>query len=228
MKITISEELKKILPDFSIIAYQMTVNVTKTKEVDDLLDEVIKEVNAKYTIEEVVNIPKLKKSRDAYKKLGKDPSRYRLATESLIRRIAKGLGLYRINDTVDLGNILSVKTMRSVCVVDMDKIVGDIYIRIGNESDEYYGINRGHINVDKIPVYTDDLSPFGTPTSDTERTAITADTKRILVMLICFDKSDLESDEALLLDLYKKYQHAVNILKIEETLWTKHQILLKQ
>ena len=90
MKITISEELKKILPDFSIIAYQMTVNVTKTKEVDDLLDEVIKEVNAKYTIEEVVNIPKLKKSRDAYKKLGKDPSRYRLATESLIRRIAKG------------------------------------------------------------------------------------------------------------------------------------------
>ena len=42
MKITISEELKKILPDFSIIAYQMTVNVTKTKEVDDLLDEVIK------------------------------------------------------------------------------------------------------------------------------------------------------------------------------------------
>ena len=37
-------------------------------------------------------------------------------------------------------------------------------------------------------------------------------------MLICFDKSDLESDEALLLDLYKKYQHAVYILKIEETL----------
>ena len=218
MKIKISQSLQDKLPDFKIIAYQMDVNVTKTKEVDDLLENLIKETSSMYQIEEVVNIPKLKKSRDAYKKLGKDPSRYRLATESLIRRIVKGLGLYRINDIVDLGNILSVKTMRSVCVVDSDKIVGDIYVRLGNETDEYYGINRGHINVDKIPVYTDDISPFGTPTSDTDRTAISLNTKKIIVMLICFDQSDLQTDEALLLNLYQEYGHALNIKKIEEAI----------
>ena len=218
MKIKISQSLQDKLPDFKIIAYQMDVNVTKTKEVDDLLENLIKETSSMYQIEEVVNIPKLKKSRDAYKKLGKDPSRYRLATESLIRRIVKGLGLYRINDIVDLGNILSVKTMRSVCVVDSDKIVGDIYVRLGNETDEYYGINRGHINVDKIPVYTDDISPFGTPTSDTDRTEISLNTKKIIVMLICFDQSDLQTDEALLLNLYQEYGHALNIKKIEEAI----------
>ena len=215
MEIKISKELKQILPDFNVIGYTLEVDNLKTKVVDELLSEVYNKHYNPDGLMSVVTIPKLKESRDGYKKLGKDPSHTRLACEALYRRVLKGDGLYRLGDIIDLGNILSVETLRSVCVVDADKIDGDVLIRIGNKEDIYYGINRGLINVDKIPVYTDILGPFGNPTSDTDRTKVTIDTKRILIMIICFSDTDIEQDEAYMLDLYKQYANARNIQKLE-------------
>lgn len=210
--ITINSCLSNIY--FDVIAYQMEVENNKTLAVSQLFDELISEIKNKYQISDVVNIPKLKYSRDGYKSLGIDPSRYRLATESLIRRIVKGFDVYRINDLVDLGNILSVKTNRSVCVVDSDKLVGDIKITKGTKEDIYEGINRGIINITNMPVYCDDISFFGTPTSDTMRTAVSDETKNIIVMIICFDSSDKEQDENILIDLYKTYANAKEITKL--------------
>lgn len=210
--ITIDSCLKKV--NLNVIAYTLDVKNQTTIEVENLTKTQINEVMTKYKIEDVVNIPKLKKSRDAYKKLGIDPSRYRLATESLIRRIVKGNGLYRINDIVDLGNILSIKTLRSVCVVDLDKIKGDIFITQGLNTDVYEGINRGIINITNMPVYQDDLGNFGTPTSDTMRTAVSDDTSKILVMIICFGQDDEDKeDEKLLIELYQKYANGTNFTK---------------
>lgn len=210
--ITIDSCLKKV--NLNVIAYTLDVKNQTTTEVENLTKIQINEVMTKYKIEDVVNIPKLKKSRDAYKKLGIDPSRYRLATESLIRRIVKGNGLYRINDIVDLGNILSIKTLRSVCVVDLDKIKGDIFITQGLNTDVYEGINRGIINITNMPVYQDDLGNFGTPTSDTIRTAVSDDTSKILIMIICFGQDDEDKqDEKLLIELYQKYANGTNFTK---------------
>ena len=210
--ITINKCLSTI--SFDVIAYQMDVDNKKTDTVKELFDNVITEVKDAYQITDVVNIPKLKISRDGYKKLGIDPSRYRLATESLIRRIVKGFDVYRIGDIVDLGNILSIKTKRSVCVVDLDKVIGDIHITQGTKEDIYEGINRGIINITNMPVYCDEIGPFGTPTSDTIRTAVNSDTKSILVMIICFDNTDLILDEELLISLYQTYANAKNITKL--------------
>ena len=210
--ITISEELKNL--PFYVIGYTMDVENNKTEKVKKYFDEVINEVKNKYQISDVVNIPKLKVSRDGYKKLGIDPSRYRLACESLVRRIVKGFDVYRINDIVDLGNILSIQTQRSVCVVDLEKVIGDITISKGHKEDIYEGINRGLINITNMPAYKDDISYFGTPTSDTMRTAVSDTTKSILVMIICFDSSEMEQDELLLINLYKEFANATNIKKL--------------
>lgn len=215
MKIKINDDLKNILPKFQVIAYTMDVDNLKTKEVENKLEEIKQKYFNIDMLPNVVSIPKIKESRDGYKKLGKDPSHTRLACEALYRRVLKGEGLYRLGDIIDLGNILSVEIKRSVCVVDADKIESDVLIRIGNKEDIYYGINRGLINVDKIPVYTDILGPFGNPTSDTDRTKVTIDTKRILIMIICFSDTDIEQDEAYMLDLYKQYANARNIQKLE-------------
>ena len=82
------------------------------------------------------------------------------------------MDLYYVNNAVDIGNILSAQTQRSVAVLDEDKIEGDILIRIGKD-EPYEGIGRGNINIENIPVYCDEVGPFGTPTSDTPRTRIT-------------------------------------------------------
>ena len=215
MKINIAEELKNKIPEFSVIAYTMTVDNNSTMDVDNLLLSIKEEYTNFIPLTEVVGIPKIKVSRDGYKKLGKDPSHTRLACEALLRRVIKGDDLYRLGDIIDLGNILSIMTMRSVCVVDLDKVVGDVTIRIGTKEDIYYGINRGAINVDKIPLYTDNIGPFGNPTSDTDRTKVTSDTENILIMIICFNQDDMVEDEAKLLSLYQKYTNARNINKLE-------------
>ena len=142
------------------------------------------------------------------------PSRYRLATEALLRRVVKGIGLYRLGDLIDLGNILSIRTLRSICVVDLEKIKGDVTIRIGTKDDYFVAINRGVLNVDRLILYVDEAGPFGSPSSDRERTAITSTTNKILIMMICFEDKEKDIDEALMLDLYKNYAHAANIRKI--------------
>lgn len=219
MKLQISNSLKQVLPSFSISAYTFSLIESNdenhlSNELTKAFEELTEEYNQLYTLENVVKIEKIKYTRDGYKKLGKDPSHTRAACEALLRRILKYQSIYRLGDVIDLGNYLSLKLLKSVCVVDLDKICGDIEIRIGNENDEYYGINRGQINVNRIPLYTDELGPFGNPTSDTLRTAITNSTKNVLIMLIHFDEESIISDELITEETINKYLKINELKKI--------------
>ena len=214
MKVNISQDILNILPSFDVIAYTMDVDNLLTDEVTNFINDVVDQSKNEYSLEQIIKEPKILQSRNGYKKLGKDPSHTRVACENLWRRIIKGQPLYRLGDIIDLGNVLSILTKRSVCVVDKNKLVGDITIRLGNKEDIYMTINRGLLNVDKIPVYCDLNSPFGCPSSDTLRTAVDSNTKSIYIMIICFDGNEKEQDEQLLLDIFKKYTNAKNIEKI--------------
>lgn len=215
MIITIKKEISNILPDFNIHAFTMDVKVEDSTIIDNKIKELENKINSDYVLEEVLQIPSIKNARDSYKKLGKDPSRYRLACESLFRRLVKGNGLYRVNNVVDAGNVLSIELAKSTAVLDYNKLQGDIYIRIGTPDDIYYGIGRGLINVSNIPLYVDEVSPFGSPTSDTDRTSISSETKKILLMVICFDYLDKEIIEEISTNIFKKYAYATNIEKVE-------------
>ncbi len=210
MKINIDDNLLNKLPEFSVIAYLMDVENNKTILVENILDNLKSDI----LIEEVTSNLKIKETRDGYKKLGKDPSHTRPACEALLRRVIKGIKLYSLGDLIDLGNILSVETKRSVCVVDADKVQGNVTIRVGYEGEHVDAINRGLINAFNLPVYVDDEGIFGSPTSDTLRTSVTNTTKRILVMIICFSNQEKEQDEQLLKDLYVNYANAKNLIKL--------------
>lgn len=209
MTITISQDLQDKLPHFHIIAYTMAVTNGKTEVVKSLITS----LNSQYTLEDVCSIPLIKCARDAYKTLGKDPSHTRVATEALLRRVIKG-NLYPLGDVIDLGNYLSVVLERSVCVVDLDKLVGDILINIGQAGEYVEAIGRGHINAEKLITYRDTLGIFGSPTSDSIRTMVTETTKNILIMLICFDEEDPISLSEQIVKIYQKYANAKEIKKV--------------
>ncbi|MGD9886654.1 MAG: B3/4 domain-containing protein [Bacilli bacterium] len=215
MIITVDQSLVRILPDFTVIALVMDVSIQNSDEIKGLVTKYEKKIAEEYSLEEVLNIPLIKEGRDGYKKLGKDPSRYRLAVESLYRRIVKGNSLYLINNVVDTGNILSLATMRSVAVLDYHQIQGSVLIRLGRSDDEYYGIGRGLLNVSNIPIYEDEIGPFGSTTSDTLRTSITAHTQTILVFIICFSHSFLDEHKQLAKELFAKYAHGQNIRELD-------------
>ena len=215
MIIRIEREILDKLPSFNVLAYLMDVKLMGSNIIEGEIKKYESMIKEEYSLEEVLNIPLIKEARDSYKKLGKDPSRYRLAVESLYRRLVKGYGLYRINNLVDAGNILSIKLARSTAILDYEKIVGDVTIRLGREDDLYFGIGRGQINVSNIPVYVDEVGPFGSTTSDTERTMITNTTKKILVFVICFSETEIEKDKIETVSIFKKYAAAENIEEIE-------------
>lgn len=215
MEITIKKEITNKLPMFNIYAFSMDVKVQDSLIIEEKIKELEKGINEMYTLEQVLQIPSIKNARDGYKALGKDPSRYRLACESLFRRLVKGNGLYRVNNVVDAGNVLSIELAKSTAVLDYDKIRGNIHIRIGTNDDIYYGIGRGLINVNNIPLYVDEESPFGSPTSDTNRTAISENTKKILLMIICFDELDKDIIEQKAISIFEKYALATNVNKIK-------------
>ncbi|MCK0069235.1 B3/B4 domain-containing protein [Kordiimonas laminariae] len=121
--------------------------------------------------------------RTAFKTLGKDPSRYRPSSEALTRKILAGKDLYFVNNVVDCGNLVSLMTGVPIGCYDADKISGDITLRKGLENEEYTGIGKGTINLENLPLLADNDGPFGTPFSDSVRTAVTDDTTNLLFVL---------------------------------------------
>ena len=107
MNYRISEDLRNLLPLFDVIAYEIEFTedfnaMIKSKEVDEYLEKMYVEYPTLYNYDEITKIPKLKITRDGYKKMGKDPSHTRPACEALLRRIVKGNSLYRLGDVIDV------------------------------------------------------------------------------------------------------------------------------
>ncbi len=170
---------------------------------------------SKMTIESIKEIPTIKSTRETYKKLGKEPSRYRPSAEALHRRLVQGKKMYKISTPVDIINLISLKTGYSIGAYDADKIVGEIVFDKGNIDSQYHAIGRGLMNIENLPVFYDNLGAFGSPTSDSERTMITQTTKNIILILMNFGAHDF-FDETLFYssNLLKKYCSA-NDIRIE-------------
>lgn len=219
MKLTICNNLKAMVPDFNISAYTFDLDEINdpnqlSKKITNAFLDLKNHYQNLYTLDMVTSQKTIKQTRDGYKKLGKDPSHTRPACEALFRRILKDGYIYRLGNVIDFGNLLSLQLLKSVCVVDASKLQGDINIRIGTKDDEYYGINRGKINVDRLPLYTDEISPFGNPTSDTIRTAVTNQTKSIFLMVIHFSNDSIKEDEQMIEQMIHYYLKVKNLKKI--------------
>ena len=204
--IVIDHLLKEKVPTYCCAALSFEMNIAgSSSELKAEMAKLATHIAESLTLETLLKEPRIHAARTGYKALGKDPSRYRLATESLLRRLIKGNGLYHVSNAVDIGNVLSIKTQRSVAVLDEQQIQGDVLIRIGQD-EPYEGIGRGTINVENIPVYCDAIGPFGSPTSDTIRTAIKSDTKQILLFIMSFDGTDgLLEDVGLAKKLFRDF-----------------------
>jgi DNA/RNA-binding domain of Phe-tRNA-synthetase-like protein len=129
-----------------------------------------------------------------------------------MRRVIKGHQLYRINNVVDLINLVSLRTGFSIGGYDAEKISGDVIFDIGTKDEPYEAIGRGGLNIEFLPVLRDSVSPFGSPTSDSVRTSVTVNTKKFLMIIVGFSGEICTSETLdLSVSLLKKYAAADNI-----------------
>ncbi|MCF6366702.1 MAG: hypothetical protein L3J35_10925 [Bacteroidales bacterium] len=205
-KISVSNIIKNACPDIKLGIIYSSVVYNKYNEF--LWAEIKDEINriSEIKTEEVKNIPQIASSREAYKALGKEPARYRLSAEALHRRIINGKGIYQISNIVDVINLSSVKTGYSIGGYDFDEIQDDIIFGIGKKDEDYEAIGRGKMNIESLPVFYDNKGAFGSPTSDSVRTMITAKTVEILLIVINFGGHDnFDADLKMISELIQKY-----------------------
>ena len=132
-------------------------------------------------------IPGVRGSRLMYKAFGRNPGRYRVSSEALMRRVRRSDPLYRINSVVDVNNLISVRSGLSVGSYDLDKVQGEIVMRRGAAGETYPGIGKDAIDLENLLVLTDDLGAFGSSMSDSTRSMVTLETRDVLVVLHCFE-----------------------------------------
>lgn len=190
--IQISEEFAKVCPEFRGAA--VCAQVANTPFCESLWKQIeafTAGYRAKYTTDSIKEMRNIQATRQAYKRCGKDPSRYRPAAEALCRRILRDIPLYRIDTLVDLINLVSIATGYSIGGFDAGRICGEtLTLGIGRAGEPYDGIGRGELNIEGLPVYRDARGGIGTPTSDNERTKITLETTRLLTIINGYGGAD--------------------------------------
>jgi DNA/RNA-binding domain of Phe-tRNA-synthetase-like protein len=81
-----------------------------------------------------------------------------------------------------------------------------LVFRAGLPGESYKGIGKETINAEHLPVFADAEGPYGSPTSDSERTMIRMETTKAMLVIISFTgRAQLEeqmNDAAALLQQY--------------------------
>lgn len=182
--VSLSEEITNACPDLHVAV--VACDVTNTASDEQLWKEIAEvetTIRTSGKLEDINKFPPIQATRQAYKRLGKDPNRYRPSAEALRRRIFRELPLYKIDTLVDIINLLSIQSGYSIGGFDAEKIDGNLILGVGKEGEIYHGIGRGELNIAGLPVYRDNRGGVGTPTSDEERTKIDMNTKKLLMII---------------------------------------------
>lgn len=187
MKLSIDPGLRAKCPRLMLAILEAGVETSRAsealeRELCDCEERIRKLPDPKSLLESV----EVSATRTAYKALGKDPARYRGSAEALLRRIAAGKPLPRVNNVVDAINIISVESRIPIGLYQRSHLSGDIVFRRGAAGESYKGIGRYDLNLAGLPVFADDRGPHGSPTSDSERTMVTEATSEVVAILISF------------------------------------------
>jgi len=213
MSLQIDEKLKKRWPIIAIGSIQCDVHVEESG--DELKTELLSlSENIKNSLkrEDISKLPPIHEARKAYRALGKDPARYRLSSEALLRRIVNGKGLFFVNNIVEINNMVSLKSHQPICAFDSSQLQPPIRFTIGKTDDIYYGIGRGMMNIENLPVFEDQKGKFGSPTSDSERVKIQFSTQKLWMNIVSFSgEIQLEENLSELEKYLRKFGYAENI-----------------
>jgi lysyl-tRNA synthetase class 2 len=137
------------------------------------------------TTEEIGEYPEVKSYRKIYKETGIDWHSRRPSPEALLRRIAKGKGLYSINTCVDAYNLIVMKNRISIGAFDCDDIKFPTVLRFARKGEKILLLG------DKKPTeykegelaYFDQIGGYNIDFNyrDAQRTLISEKTKNLLI-----------------------------------------------
>ena len=214
INVKIDPRILEACPECRIGLIRATVvNGPTSDELWAEIEAAAEDIRKRFELLEINQRPAIAGTRHLYKALGKDPSRYRVSSEALCRRIIRGLGIYRLTTLIDVVNLVSIKSGYAISGLDGDRIEGDtLTMSVGTHDDVFNGIGRGPLNIEGMPVYRDAAGPIATPTSDEERTKFTEQTVTAQININAV-APEMPVEEAVdwMAQLLKKYACATDV-----------------
>lgn len=187
IQLKFSQEIRKADSNIKVAVIAAKVSVHESSsELLQYIETLCQDIHNKVSIDQIASFDQILEGRNTYKNLGKSPSKYRLSSEALLRRVVQGKGLYRVNNVVDINNIISIQSKCPVGSYDLDKIDSNIILKRAEDGEKYKGIGKDLINIEHLPVFADSEGSFGSPTSDSERAMIKNSSKNIIMCIYSF------------------------------------------
>jgi DNA/RNA-binding domain of Phe-tRNA-synthetase-like protein len=169
------------------------VEVTEAPEAFEELERIAQEYRSLNEGSTVGRVEGVAEARRLYRTFGIDPTSTRPSSEALLKRALAGRPLYHVNNVVDWGNAAALAGLLPLGLYDRDRIVGEeVLLRQGEPGEEFAGIRKGPVHVAGRLCVADAEGAFGSPTSDSHRTRITAGAGRILAVV--FGPADGEAE----------------------------------
>ena len=215
MKIEIGKQLFSVYSEIrlGVLRFQADVKEPDASFWEYMNNEVLTNVRKRIDGKEWNEISGIKGSRAAYKAFGRNPGRYRVSSEALLRRVRRGDELYRVNSVVDVNNLISVESGLSVGSYDLNNVHGTITLRKAEKGEGYTGIGKEFLDLENMIVLADDDGIFGCSMSDSTRTMVTKGTKDILTVIYCFENDiDLQTILNNAADEFRKFAECRDII----------------
>jgi DNA/RNA-binding domain of Phe-tRNA-synthetase-like protein len=92
------------------------------------------------------DLPSIKAWRAAFRSFGVEPTQYRCAAESLMRRLNLNKGdIPSINALVDIGNLVSIRYALPTAVFDVARLTGPVTVHFADGSEQYIGLGQSTV-----------------------------------------------------------------------------------
>nr|WP_263328490.1 phenylalanine--tRNA ligase beta subunit-related protein [Neobacillus sp. Marseille-Q6967] len=199
MEIQLSSTITEQIPDFKlgVIEYKNITVGDSPQMVKGRLRLFQESIYFDLEDKNVTDLAGIKEWRDIFKRLGKDPNRYRHSAEALYRRVKKQNYLTPVQSGIDINNFFSLQYQVPIGIYDTDYLSGQISLRIGHENEEYLGLNGRVNSLHNLIVSADEQGPFGSPFVDSNRAPVTTDTNNALQIVYLRPSTDCQNAEKL-------------------------------
>ncbi len=168
-------EVSKELEGWLLFWARMELLPGGAQQLASLRAEVARKARTRLTMEGLAADPTVSALRKLFRAAGCDPTRYRPASEALLRRILKGEELPALHPFVDVNNCLSVELAVPCCVMREGTFTPPFHLRAGQAGEGYESL-RGPFNLEGKPLLTDAHGPLDSPITGNERVKVTPDT----------------------------------------------------
>ena len=125
---SISPEIFEMFPGYirGVVIAHGVKNSPSPEDLISLLRAAEEDARSKLDLEKIIEHPYMASWRDAYRKFGAKPGKFRPSMEAMARRVLRNQQLPGISRLVDIGNIISIRYLVPAGGHAIDVVQGDI------------------------------------------------------------------------------------------------------